>query len=610
MRATYLPPEMASGPAATLGAPAAGGRPSASPPAALRSVTPPRQLVVRAATTGGAAEPPGAERQELINAVHQILGYARLLTAALRGRGEPQPLEDAENLERVARRALRLAQAGGDDEPAPASLRPSLLPRAEEAPPEGEGGAREAVLVVDDSRTNRDILCRVLRAHGYRAAAAEDGARALSLVARERFDAILLDVNMPGISGMGVLAALRGLRSAAELPVLMVTTQGGGEDIADSLRRGANDHVTKPIDFDVMLARLATQLALKRSREELSRLAAELSLRGEFIRKTFGRYLSDDVVSRLLATPEAQRLGGEAREVTILMTDVRSFTTMTENMPPEQVMALLNGYLGEMARILVARGGTIVEFIGDAVLAVFGAPFAAADDARRAVTCALEMELAMEEVNDRNAAAGLPPLEMAVAVHTGVVVIGNIGSEARTKYGVVGAQINLTARIESCAVGRQILISETTRAAAGPDLVLGERHELSVKGFQSRVVVHDLLGLGELLLPERRASLRPLGWDLRITCATVTGKRTDAEPREARMVALSLTGATLRLSPRPAAFTNLQLRLPGTLGEQLGGELHAKVVAVDPEAEDTVQVCFTSAPPGLPAIVQRLGAVG
>ncbi|MFT3771545.1 MAG: adenylate/guanylate cyclase domain-containing protein [Minicystis sp.] len=464
------------------------------------------------------------------------------------------------------------------------------------------------MLVVDDSRTNRDILCRVLRAQGYRAAAAEDGARALALVAKGRFDAILLDVNMPGISGMGVLAALRGLRSAAELPVLMVTTQAGGEDIADSLRRGANDHVTKPIDFDVMMARLETQLALKRSREELTRLASELARQRELIRTTFGRYLSDDVVASLLATPEARRLGGEEREVTILMTDLRSFTTMTENMPPNMVMDLLNGYLGAMAEIIVGRGGTIVEFIGDAILAVFGAPTSSPDDARRAVTCALEMQLAMDDVNERSAAVGLPPLEMAIAVNTGRVVVGNIGSEARTKYGVVGSQINLTARIESCCVGRQILISESTRAAAGPGLSLGPRHELSVKGFQSRVIVHDLLGAGDLALPERRASLRALGWHLRITCAPVVGKRTDGEPRDARMVALAHTGATLRMAPRPEVFTTLQIGLPGTLGDQLGGDLFAKVVALDADAPDMFQVCFTSAPPGLAAVVRRLCA--
>jgi adenylate cyclase len=468
------------------------------------------------------------------------------------------------------------------------------------------GGALGHILVVDDSRTNRDVLCRVLRASGYCASAAEDGARALALVARERFDAVLLDVNMPGISGLGVLAALRGSRSAADLPVLMVTTQADGDDVVDSLKRGANDHVTKPIDVDVMLARLETQLALKRSREELKLLAAELGRKNEFIRKTFGRYLSDDVVESLLSTPEAQRLGGEEREVTILMTDVRSFTTMTENMAPELVMRLLNGYLGEMARILVARGGTVVEFIGDAILALFGAPFATGDDARRAVACALEMQLAMEEVNDRNAELGLPPLEMGVALNTGAVVVGNIGSEARTKYGVVGAQINLTARIESCSVGGQILVSDSTRAAAGAGLRLGQSHSLAVKGFQSRVLVHELVGLDgpeRLFLPERRSLPSVLAWPLRAECMPLVGKRAEGSPRPVSILALSASGADLRLHPRPELFANLELRLPGSLGGLLDGALYAKVVEHHAGAEDTFHVRFTSAPPGLGAVM-------
>jgi class 3 adenylate cyclase len=315
------------------------------------------------------------------------------------------------------------------------------------------------------------------------------------------------------------------------------------------------------------------------------------------------------VVARLLSSPEAQLLGGEEREVTILMSDLRGFTTMTEHMPPEVVMRLLNGYLGEMARIIVARGGTIIEFIGDAILALFGAPFAAADDARRAVTCALEMEIAMAAVNERNTKEGLPLLQMGVALNTGPVIVGNIGSEARTKYGVVGAQVNLTSRIESCTVGGQILISESTRRAAGAGLLLGPSQALAVKGFQSRVLVHEVVGLDgqeRLSLPERRMEVVPLSSPLSVVCARVTGKRVESEGLAAQIVGLSPSGATLRLRPRPAPFTNLQIHLPPPLAERLGGELFAKVLELDTRAEDLVRISFTSSPPGLAALVQEL----
>ncbi|WP_438021064.1 adenylate/guanylate cyclase domain-containing protein [Sorangium sp. So ce315] len=546
--------------------------------------------------------------------INQILGYTRLLVASLQGKVAPQHIEDIRNIELASRKLLRIVQAmesGGGEDDAPASWKVSV-PAAHEEPAihaELEGGGRGAILVVDDSRGNRDVLCRVLQNNGYRAVQAEDGPRALGLAARERFDAVLLDVNMPGISGLGVLSALRQSRSQAELPVIMVTTRGASEDVVESLRLGANDHVTKPIDFDILLGRLDTQLTLKRSREQLSQLASELSIKSEFIRKTFGRYLSDDVVNRLLSSPEAQLLGGEEREVTIMMTDLRSFTTMTENMPPEVVMKLLNGYLGEMARIIIARGGTIIEFIGDAILALFGAPFSTGDDARRAVACALEMQMAMDAVNDRNSGEGLPTLQMGVALNTGPVVVGNIGSEARTKYGVVGAQVNMTSRIESCTVGRQILIADSTRRAAGAGLLLGQSHALSVKGFSTRVLVHEVLGLDtpeRLYLPERRVEILPLSSPLPVVCARLAGKRVEGEPQSAFILGLSPFGAVLRLHPRPAPFTNLQLHPSVALAEQLGGELHAKVIELDPRAEDVVRIHFTSSPPGLAALVQEL----
>ncbi|XXX82377.1 adenylate/guanylate cyclase domain-containing protein [Sorangium sp. So ce134] len=544
--------------------------------------------------------------------INQILGYTRLLVASLQGKVAPQHIEDIRNIELASRKLLGIVQAmENGEEDAPSSVNLNVAsPREEPAPhAEVEGSGRGAILVVDDSRGNRDVLCRVLQNNGYRAVAAEDGPRALGLAARERFDAVLLDVNMPGISGLGVLSALRQSRSAAELPVIMVTTRGASEDVVESLKLGANDHVTKPIDFDILLGRLDTQLTLKRSREQLSQLAAELSVKSEFIRKTFGRYLSDDVVNRLLSSPEAQLLGGEEREVTIMMTDLRSFTTMTEHMPPEVVMRLLNGYLGEMARIIIARGGTIVEFIGDAILALFGAPFATGDDARRAVACALEMQIAMDAVNDKNSAEGLPTLQMGIALNTGPVVVGNIGSEARTKYGVVGSQVNLTSRIESCTVGRQILIADTTRRAAGAGLLLGQSHALAVKGFSNRVLVHELLGLDNperLYLPERRVEILALSSPLPVVCARLAGKRVEGEPQSAFILGLSPFGAVLRLHPRPAPFTNLQLHPSVALAEQLGGELHAKVIELDPRAEDVVRIHFTSSPPGLAALVQEL----
>ena len=273
---------------------------------------------------------------------------------------------------------------------------------------------------------------------------------------------------MPDISGIEVLTRLRRQHSQSDLPVIMATARDASEDVVEALRLGANDYVTKPLDFPVVLARLETQLALKRQKDQIAQLATDLELRNRFIQNTFGRYLSEDVVKSLLESPEGLRLGGERRRVTILMSDLRGFTSLSESLGPEEVVRTLNGYLGAMADVILRHQGLIDEFIGDAVLAIFGAPEPRADDARRAVPCAVHMQLAVDALNEKNQALGLPRIEMGVALHTGEVVVGNIGSEKRAKYGVVGAPVNHAGRIESFTVGGQVLVSEATAEGGGP----------------------------------------------------------------------------------------------------------------------------------------------
>jgi class 3 adenylate cyclase/CheY-like chemotaxis protein len=557
---------------------------------------------------GAPVEPPGdpaALRHELRTPLNQILGYAHLLEVELRDLADPRHLEDLRNIQHAARKLLGIAQdLEGAALPQP-TIRPGELP-APPGPRRADEGLGD-ILVVDDNQMNRDILARLLQLHGYHATAAEDGRRALELCAATRFDAVLLDVTMPGMSGLEVLRVLRETTSASDLPVIMATARGASADVVEALRLGANDHVSKPLDLEVVLARLETHLELKRAKQRADRLASELSLRNHFIQKVFGRYLAEDVVARLLEGPEALRLGGEERRMTILMADLRGFTALTEPMPPETVMRVLNGYLGEMARIIVGRGGTIVEFIGDAILALFGATQPSAEDARRAAVCALEMQLAMASVNAANLREGLPELQMGIALNTGAVVVGNIGSEARTKYGVVGSPVNVTARIESLTVGGQILVSEAARHAAGLGLVYGATHSIVAKGLHDRLVVHELRGTGppdDLRLPEPHPRHHPLPRPLRAEYESLVGKRVEGDATEARVLALSSHGGVLQARPRPALFVNVRLRIHGEEG-RVGVDVYAKVVAVDEGTEDTFQVRFTSSPPGLSTLLRQ-----
>jgi adenylate cyclase len=173
----------------------------------------------------------------------------------------------------------------------------------------------------------------------------------------------------------------------------------------------------------------------------LQELNAALEVRNRFIRQTFGRYLSDDIVETILEQPDGLKIGGEKRQATILMSDLRGFTSLSERLPAEDVVSMVNTYLETMTEIIPKHQGTIDEFIGDGILVIFGAPFRRPDDARRAVACAVDMQLAMVAVNDRNRQAGYPEVALGIGLNTGKMVVGNIDSKKRTKYGVVGRKL-------------------------------------------------------------------------------------------------------------------------------------------------------------------------
>ena len=163
-------------------------------------------------------------------------------------------------------------------------------------------------------------------------------------------------------------------------------------------------------------------------------ITAYIARSAQDIRKTFGRYLTDEVVATLLESPEGLQLGGEHRKITILTSDLRGFTATSERLPPEEVVKILNFYLGYMADVITKYQGTIDEFMGDGILVLFGAPIAREDDPARAVACAIDMQLVMEPINKQIKEWGLTPLEMGIGINTGEVVVGNIGSLKRTKY--------------------------------------------------------------------------------------------------------------------------------------------------------------------------------
>jgi adenylate cyclase len=561
-----------------------------------------------------ASAPVKSVRHELRTPINQIIGYSEMLGEQAAEEGHESYVADLGKIGVAARDLLAKIDAlpldGGAASGAPRPAVPEVKSGEYVAPaasspsasPNGDADSERPpakILVVDDVELNRSMLSRRLERKGYQVEMAEGGQEALDKISQGSFDVVLLDIMMPDVSGYDVLEEVRKTRTPMELPIIMATAKDQGEDVVSAFKLGANDYITKPIDFPVALARLETQLSRKRAMEEARRLTVELERHNQFIRKTFGRYLSREVVESLLATPEGLQLGGEKRTITILMSDLRGFSALSEKLDPEQVVTVLNNYLGKMADIVTAHNGTIDEFIGDAILALFGAPIAREDDAERAVACALQMQLAMLEVNEENRASGYPELEMGIAVNTGECVVGNIGSQKRAKYGVVGSHVNLTGRIESYTVGGQILISKSTAAAAGCDLKLGDELQLGAKGFKEPVTVYELLGMRgkyELQLPARGEELRALIREIPVQIEVIEGKHLSGTTIPGKLSSLSMREATIATATPIERLANLRIRFTGLNGVIIPGDLYGKVTSAAASSEEQLTVRFTSVP--------------
>jgi len=213
------------------------------------------------------------------------------------------------------------------------------------------------------------------------------------------------------------------------------------------------------------------------------------------LRTTFGKYMTAAVMDHLLGGKVA--LGGESLRVTVLFTDIRGFTTISEHMDPQHLVALLNEYFTEMVNIVMEEGGVVDKYIGDAIMAVFGAPVSKPGDAVNAVRAAVRMRQALQDLNGRLATRGQPPLKTGIGIHTGDVVAGNIGSERRMEYTVIGDAVNLASRLESNTkvLGVNVLISQDTYEVTKSAVETRPVREIVVKGRNQTVMTYEVLGL-------------------------------------------------------------------------------------------------------------------
>ena len=215
----------------------------------------------------------------------------------------------------------------------------------------------------------------------------------------------------------------------------------------------------------------------------------------DFIGNTFGRYMDQGIAKELLSRPEAIRLGGEKREVAILMSDIRNFTPLSESLNPEGTIKVINHYFSHMIEVIQKHRGIIVDFFGDSVLVFFDPLENPVEPVtREAVRCGLDMQESMKRFNVEMEAEGLPEFQMGIGINVGDAVVGNIGSEVRAKYGIVGPAVNITNRIQAESKGGQILVSESVYRYLKRDLRVKSSFEVLLKGVKERVTLFEIEG--------------------------------------------------------------------------------------------------------------------
>jgi adenylate cyclase len=436
------------------------------------------------------------------------------------------------------------------------------------------------LLIVDDEPDVQRLfelrLRREVRSGEFDLHFASSAVEALALIERQPdLEVMITDLNMPGMDGLALLERVSVLRPS--LKSIVLTAYGDLTNIRTAMMRGAFDFQVKPLDIADLrstIAKASAIVRLLRAGERAERRALDLEAEKRELRDLFGRYVSDEVVDRLVDSTDGITLRGERRELTLLLADICGFTTLAETLPPERVVTVLNSYLEVAISRIFEFGGTINEILGDGLLVFFGAPIDDPAAAEHAVAAGLALQMDMPELNERHRRLGLPELTIGVAVHKGEAVVGPIGSENRMKYAAVGRNVNIVGRIETHARGGQVLISDAILAEVRDLVTTTGKFELRAKGVPPGLSVHAVSAIAgpyQLVLPQRVHELREVKAPFGLTVARVVDQRV-GENTPADLLAIGVDAARLRTSLMLAPLDHLAINLPsgsifGTVSE-------------------------------------------
>ncbi len=334
------------------------------------------------------------------------------------------------------------------------------------------------ILIVDDNKVNRILLGRGVEQDGHRIATAENGKQALDMLKSDPYDLVLLDIEMPEMNGYQVLEACLQDNELRNLPIIMTSSLDEIDAVVKCVELGAEDYLNKPVNPILLRARVNASLEKKRLRDEQ--------------RKLIRTFATKEVAEELLKTGFS--LGGKFVNASVMFTDIRSFTTLTESRPPAEVIEMLNDYYALMFDAITSHGGSVNQMIGDGLMSVFGAPVFYEDHCERAVQAALEMLELLEGFNQNQAAQDKLQIKIGVGIASGQMIAGFTGTQHRATYTCVGDTVNLASRIESHTkvVGKPILIDRFTREELSSEINVEDLGEIVFKGKHQAVNVFSV----------------------------------------------------------------------------------------------------------------------
>lgn len=333
---------------------------------------------------------------------------------------------------------------------------------------------QSTILVVDDNEQNIELLEAMLQPQGYHVLTARDGLEALEIVERETPHIILLDVMMPRMDGFEVTRRLRAKPKTKGTPILILTALRDLSHKVRGLELGADDFLSKPFKRVELLARVRSLLRIKHLHDELEK-------KNFLLHQVLTRYVAEEVANQVLANPDEHlRLGGQTIRVSVMFADIRGFTRFSQHREAQEVLRVLNTVWNRLVPLIFKMKGTFDKYLGDAVMALYGAPIRLGNDELRAVRCAIAMQQEFHAL-----AAQMPALAglgLGIGIFTGDAVVGNAGSEQMMDYTAIGHTPNMAHRLQENASSGQILICQSTYAAVKEHIQAQPLQPLTVKG--------------------------------------------------------------------------------------------------------------------------------